>query len=111
MSNGDRNPVATAYGLLTTNLVVLTGLGTYTGGRKVAGVLQMACGILGFVLTIAGFGPLIPRVFAGDEITFGNGFLKVAVAGMVVFGVGWVSSLISGLGLIAEARRRQRDSL
>lgn len=98
--------MATAYGLLTTNLVVLTGLGTYTGGRRVAGILQMICGILGFLLMLGGLVPLVPDLWAGKKIGLDSTFFQLALAGVVVFVVGWVSSLFSGLGLVAEAKRR-----
>lgn len=106
MSDNDTNPVATAWGLLTTNLVVLTGLGTYTGGRKVTGVLQMICGILGFVLMIGGLAPLVPDILAGERIDPSGPFFLTALAGVAVFLLGWFSSLVSGLLLVAEAKRK-----
>jgi hypothetical protein len=95
---------------LTVNLGLCPGLGSWMGGRRVVGVIQMLLAVAGFVLVITWFVLLIRDLLRefqnlparGEPAVFGW-------SGLALFGTAWVWSLVTGLQLIraqrAEAER------
>jgi hypothetical protein len=97
-----------ALSCLAANLLVLPGLGTFVAGRR-SGLLQAALALVGFVLVMLWLtayvldwierGGLPPG--AGPHPTWG-------ILGIVVGAAAWVWSLVTGLALIKEIRRRSQ---
>lgn len=107
-SLGERlgNDERAAWAALSTNLLVLPGLGSLMAGRKV-GWLQAALALMGGALSLWWLG-----VFAREWIRLGVIPLedppefRTALAGVGIFAAGWLWSLATSLDVVARARRR-----
>ena len=103
----DRN---TAWGWLTTNLLVLPGLGTLLAGEKFRGVLQMILALAGFSLTLYW---LVSNVLLIIEVRIlilqGGGPLRAGLIGLGVFFCAWVWSLGSGLRLVRRIKQTENE--
>jgi len=94
-----------AWTYLMANVLILPGLGSFMGGRRVAGTLQALAASAGFALTMlwlwsygtALLGSGLPE---GLGPRGGEGLLGIAL-----FAVSWVWSLASGLSLLRESRQ------
>jgi len=98
---------ARARTLLLTNLLVLPGLGTFLGGRKASGALQMALALAGFGLTMVWFVAwAVAWIRRGEIPDEGLGPLGAAgLTGLGLFVLSWTCSLVSGLALVRRAPR------
>lgn len=100
--------IATAYGFLTTNLLVLPGVGTYLAGKKISGVVQIIIALIGITASIYGLYEVIHgflKYKSNPIMVFHEAGLWIMAAGCMIFFAGWIWSFVSGYSLIKEARR------
>jgi hypothetical protein len=106
-SLGERlgNDERAAWAALSTNLLVLPGLGSLMAGRKV-GWLQAAVALVGAALSLWWLG-----LFAREWMQLGliplenPPELRTGLAGIGVFAAAWLWSLVTSLDGVARARR------
>jgi len=96
---------AAARSCLTINLLGLPGLGSWIGGRRV-GLVQAALALAGLGLTFAS-GILIAATWARTgEMPVDPLFdLLLGCGGILMFLMGWLWALITGLSLMRAAQR------
>ena len=73
------------------------------GGRPIAGAGQLTLAIIGCILVMIWFFQTMKAYYAtavGDPSTPGN--VKLFIAGAAVFGVSWLWSLVTSIGLVRE---------
>jgi hypothetical protein len=103
-----------AWTLLGINLAVLPGLGSILAGRRLAGIAQAIVSSAGAILSTWWL-LLLLRQWA-DEGYFpadGGNDLRIGVAGVVLFGISWLWSLVTSLSVlrsITSANRSHRDT-
>jgi hypothetical protein len=98
----------TAMALTGINLLATPGLGTILAGRFIVGIVQLLFAVAGFCLIIlwfySKFKGMLASAPAGPDLEWQMGLL--------LFGIGWILSLISSLSLIknsgATARKPPR---
>ena len=104
----------TAWGCLTTNLVVLPGLGSVAAGRKI-GYVQAALALIGLVLTSAFAAWFFNAWFHAphppadlDELKqfFAGGltYVKAGGIGFACFLMGWFWALATSINLMRESK-------
>ena len=94
---------------MLTNLLALPGLGSFLGGRRVAGCLQILLSLAGFVLTLDWFVNFLSLWWQTGEFPFDGGpHFLFGLAGVGVFGFAWLWGLASGLKILKEARTQPR---
>jgi hypothetical protein len=103
--------VRTAYGLLSANLLILPGLGTWVGGYRWRGAIQMILATIGLGLTLWGVGPFFLHYgrLAGDAdllLEMLARQMPMIGQGMGLFLAGWLWGLVEGL---REVRRAQQE--
>ena len=95
-----------ALSCLAANLLVLPGLGTLVAGRR-SGLVQAALALVGFVLIMLWLTAFVLDWIERGGVPPGGGpHLSWGILGIVVGGVAWVWSLVTGLAVIKETRRR-----
>ncbi len=104
--------VAKARACLLSNLLVLPGLGSLVGDRRI-GWVQIPLAALG--LCTSGTGAILSFLWIkknheamAEGVTELSGLmlpLGVAVGGLVIFAAAWLWGLSSGLSLLQEAKR------
>lgn len=92
-----------AWSWLVTNLVVLPGLGSILGGRKV-GYLQAALALSGMALSLIFVISMIREWWVLREMpAVDRRWLFEGLGGIVLFGVSWLWGLVTGLRLLRDA--------
>jgi hypothetical protein len=102
----DRPPLerSKAWSYLITNLFVLPGLGSIMAKRFLAGGLQIALSLLGFLVTLVA---LIRMALAWAQqfmLPDDPSLYYTAMAGIGIFIVGWVWSLITSLLVLRSSQ-------
>jgi hypothetical protein len=106
----DRGPMneRRALSCLAANLLVLPGLGTLVAGRR-SGLAQTALALIGFALTLLWLTYFVMTWIRERAFPFAGGpHLLWGFLGVVVFGAAWLWSLVTGLAMVKEIRRRAR---
>lgn len=94
----------TSQACLWVNLLVLPGLGSLLGGRKV-GWAQISLAIVGFVLTPSFFIGAARYWFrTGEFVLEFNRYLALSVAGLLLFLAAWLWGLATGLAIRRASR-------
>jgi hypothetical protein len=95
-----------AWACLATNALVLPGLGSFFLGKRIAGVSQMVLALAGFAMTMAWTATWMARLPAEGLEVFENPgpALGHVLAGLLLFGLAWVWSLVSGLLAVRATR-------
>jgi hypothetical protein len=97
-------PVNRPRDCLLVNLLVLPGLGSLMGGRKV-GWAQLSMAIIGFVLTPAYFlGAARYWLRTGHFVIALDRYLVVSGAGVLLFLGAWLWGLATGLAIRRASR-------
>jgi uncharacterized membrane protein len=96
--------VADAIGFLATNLAVIPGVGTFMGGMRVTGALQVLIAVAGEILTLLGFFPYMVRYFRGDAEFFNDPDLVRALSGVGLFVAAWLWGLAVGSWMVWRAK-------
>ena len=104
----EKVPQSPAWTYLMANILVLPGLGSVMGGRRVAGVLQALISTAGLVLTVMWLWAYGVALFdSGLPEGFGPR-AGLGALGMALFAVSWFWSLASGLSLLRESGEEVR---
>jgi hypothetical protein len=104
--------VVRAWSFLGVNLLATPGLGSIWGGRKLAGRGQLFFSIVGFCLIVGWIFKLSLNISAGEI----NGTDSAPVppwlwrGGLLAFGIGWLWSLITSIGMVLEAGKVAKNS-
>jgi len=99
----------TARGYALANLLVLPGLGTRLGGRRIAGALQMMLALTGFALTTSwAVGFAVAWIRTGEMPMGFDRLLLTGLTGILLFATAWLWSLASSLRLWREARAHEQ---
>jgi 4a-hydroxytetrahydrobiopterin dehydratase len=85
------------------NLAGTPGLGSLMGRRWFEGTLQLLLAIIGFVLALVWFFKLMAGEIDGNIDL--HAVAKIGLAGMTLFILAWVWSLITSLSLVAKAKQ------
>ena len=100
---------ARAWACLLTNLFAIPGLGSLMARRFFAGTGQLLLGLAGFVLIIGWIFELCRHVFLeqiGESIpSASTGWM--GKWGLIVFGAGWLWSLVTSLSLLWQAKKTE----
>lgn len=92
---------------MLTNLLVLPGLGSFLGGRRVAGCLQILLAIAGFVLTLDWFVTFLSLWWQTAQFPVDGGpHLLLGLAGVGLFGLAWLWGLLTGLSILRRSHHR-----
>lgn len=94
---------AKAWSCLVTNLLVLPGLGSAMARRK-SGYIQMLLAFGGFGVTLSALVRIMVEWAREFLLPDDPGLYKAAIAGIGVFLVAWVWSLLTSLALFRELR-------
>jgi hypothetical protein len=95
----------TALSWLLTNLLVLPGMGSIMGGRKI-GYLQAAMAISGMVLSLVFAVSIVREWWVLRELPeLDRRWLVQGVGGILLFGCGWLWGLMTGLNLVRRAEK------
>jgi hypothetical protein len=107
MSSADQPPVikpGRGHDCLLTNLLVLPGLGSLMGGRKV-GWLQIMLALVGFVLTPSYFIGIAKHwIRTGQYTCEFNRYLLLSFLGLLLFLGAWGWGLATGLAIRRASR-------
>jgi hypothetical protein len=96
-----------AWASLTTNVLVLPGLGTLAGGRRREGAIQMLVALVGFAATCVWLVAWVMDVVRTASLPDGLGPYAVwGVGGLALCVVAWVWGLMSGLAIVRESKGR-----
>jgi hypothetical protein len=90
------------------NLFVCPGLGSWLGGRRVTGALQMLVAFIGFGITLLWFFNLMLvmlREIQGARMEAPD-LTQLAIAGFGTVGLAWVWALLTSVVLTREAAAR-----
>src|SRR5262245_49613778 len=94
-----------AWACLMTNVLVLPGAGTLAAGRRVAGLVQSALALLGFVMVCVWMLAWVTEMVRSGGLPEGLGARGgLGVVGLVLAIVSWVWGLLSGLDILRESR-------
>jgi hypothetical protein len=99
---------ARAWACLMTNLLVLPGLGSLLGGRRI-GWIQAALALVGFALSafwLLWFAAALLR--EGGFPLDGGPYLPGGLTGVLLFAVSWIWGLLTGLSVLGETRDARR---
>lgn len=97
---------ARAYILAGLNLLVLPGLGTLLTGRRIAGLLQIALGVAGFLLSVRWFSQLMTIAMTTDGFPDLESIpFRSIIAGSIIILASWLWSLVSSLQILRAARK------
>jgi len=103
------NARQTAWSWLLTNLLVLPGMGSVMGGRKV-GYLQAAMAISGMILSLVFAVSLVREWWVLGELpALDRRWLVHGLGGITLFGLGWIWGLATGLSLLREAEKTHSE--
>lgn len=94
---------STAWACLGTNLLILPGLGSLIGRRRV-GYLQILLAAAGLAMSFSYLATLLRTLIDGGEWDGAWRALGGAAAGVGVFGLGWIWALITSIQLIRQAK-------
>ena len=90
---------------LLTNLLVLPGLGSVLGGKRV-GYVQAVLAVTGMLFSMVFVVAMVREWWSMRTIPELTGRLFImGVGGVFVFGCAWLWGLFTGLGLLRDARR------
>jgi len=103
------SPERQAWTCLAANALVLPGLGSFFLGHRVAGLLQAAIALAGFVTSTSWATAFLARLPAEGLAAFEDPgpALGYMVAGLLVFGLAWLWSVATGLLAIRAVRARR----
>jgi hypothetical protein len=94
-----------AWSCLATNLLVLPGLGSLLAGRR-SGFAQAALALAGFALTCVWLLSFMSIWIEGQAFPLDGGSgLGWGLVGVLLFGLSWTWSLVSGLAALRQARQ------
>jgi hypothetical protein len=95
-----------AWSALATNLLVLPGLGSMMARHRAAGILQAALALGGTGLAVYWLVSFL-RLWSAEGVfpMDGGEDFALGLAGVGIFGVGWVWSLATSLLVLREVRR------
>jgi len=93
-----------AWVALTTNLLVLPGVGSWMAGQRMLGVTQILMSLAGMFLMTAWLCLFLFQWLRDEQMprTLGP-HLWLAIAGVVIFSAAWLWSLASSVALIRRA--------
>jgi hypothetical protein len=95
---------ARAWACLMTNLLVLPGLGSLLAGRR-SGWPQAALALVGFALSAVWLIWFVVAWSRTGSFPLDSGpYLPVGLLGVLLFAVSWTWGLLTGLGVVREAR-------
>ena len=94
---------STAWACLATNLLVLPGLGSLVGRRRV-GYLQILLAAAGLAMSFSYLATLLRNLIDGGEWDGVWRTLGGAAAGVGVFGMSWLWALVTSIQLIRQAK-------
>ena len=94
-----------AWAFVGINLLATPGLGSYWGGRRMAGRGQMLFSVIGFFLIVGwifkfSYNVSMAEIDGNDAATVPAWWWE---GGLLAFGIGWVWSLISSVGMVMES--------
>ena len=99
----------TARSWLLTNLLVLPGMGSVMGGRRI-GYLQAALAISGMILSLMFAVSMLREWWVLRELPeLDQRGLVMGLGGITLFGLGWLWGLATGLNLLREAEKPRSD--
>jgi hypothetical protein len=102
-----------AWTCVLTNLAATPGLGSLMGRRFFAGAGQLILALAGFFLMLGWMFKLFYRVFqeqlGGPVPQNSSGWMLKW--GLIVFGAGWLWSLVTSVSLLWEAKMDERKNL
>jgi hypothetical protein len=88
-----------AWSCLVTNLLVMPGLGSIMARRKIAGYLQMALALGGFIVTLVALIRIVLTWAQEFQLPDDPGLYRAAIIGIAVFLLSWFWSLLTSLTL------------
>ena len=95
-----------AWTYLMANALVLPGLGSFMGGRRISGIVQALTATAGFVLTVVWLWSWAD-LYLHSGLPEGLGPRgREGLAGIGLFTASWIWSVVSGLALVRDARQQ-----
>src|SRR5262245_60124423 len=96
-----------AWACLGANALALPGLGSAWAGRWISGVLQAVFAVVGFAMSMYWtFGWLNRLISTGTLPQDPGPHFEAGVAGVLLFLLGWMWSVGTGIALVRAARRQ-----
>jgi hypothetical protein len=99
----------TARNCFFVNQFATPGLGSMMGGHLIAGIGQLLLALIGFALVMAWFVLTLKESYNFDINGTGTprSYAIFGIAGLIIFGAGWIWALVTSLGLMREARQNR----
>lgn len=100
---------STARNCFLVNQFATPGLGSMMGGHFIAGIGQLLLALIGFALIMGWFVLTMKESYAFDI----NGTAEpksygvYGIAGLLIFGAGWIWALVTSLSLMRKARQQR----
>lgn len=107
----DHEPISegTARNCFLVNQFATPGLGSMMGGHFIAGIGQLVLALIGFALIMAWFVLTMKESYAFDinGTAEPKSYSIFGIAGLLIFGAGWIWALVTSLSLMRKARQQR----
>ena len=94
------------------NLVAAPGLGSLMAGRIISGIAQLVLAVMGCGLFLVWFVLTLSRAYGLADFNAQPETISHAAwgeAGAVLFGVSWVWSLVTSIGILRQAKKADKE--